>query len=224
MYLKARSRESFHPSTLEAPMDSFWTLQCFTRACATWFRELAARGAGPILALAALTMLGAPTAAQQATPPDTGSGATEVSYLFVQTFSHGTWQASDEKEGVHVLTLHGVGAESIYFSDRPAREAGLIPTSELLSSLGFTRDNAPNAVLAATTETGDAEALVIELFAPVYDESSGTLAYEAILLSAYDEAAIGELAQRAADEHLPATFGGGHLFIDSCSVRSNCLV
>jgi hypothetical protein len=35
---------------------------------------------------------------------------------------------------------------------------------------------------------------------------------------------MADLAQRAADDQLPAAFGSGHLFIDSCPARTNCLI
>jgi hypothetical protein len=116
-----------------------------------------------------------------------------------------------------VLTLHDVGPETIYFSDRPARRVGLLPTGEFLEALGFTPGNPPNAALATETDNGDREVLVIELFASNYDEATSTLTYEAGLLAEYGAAALADLAEHATGELLPPSFGRGHLFIDSCS-------
>jgi hypothetical protein len=195
-----------------------------TLAGARHLRRLARRGAVLLLTLTAVILLGAPVTARETASDVATPGATDVKLLFVQTFSHGTWHPKEGEEGVYLLTLNDIGAETIYFSDRPARQVGLIPTSEFLDSLGFTSANPPNAALATETENEDGEVLVIELFAPVYDEAHATLTYDAVLLTEYGEAAFADLAQRATGELLPATFGRGHLFIDSCDVLKDCIL
>lgn len=182
------------------------------------WRRRARRIASTFLALAALLLMGAPSSAQEPSPGAATPAAEEASYLFVQAFSGGTWQPVEDEEGVYLLTLRDVGAETIYFTDRPAHRVGLVPTDEFLVSLGFTPDNPPNAALAARTETGKLEIMVVELLDPHYDEASGTMTYEAVLLAEYDEAALAGLAEHATGDMLPATFGAGQLFIDS----SNC--
>jgi hypothetical protein len=179
--------------------------------------RLGQRGTGSVLALAALLLLGTPVTARETAPTVAPAGEADVVYLFIQSFASGTWQPKEDEEGVFLLTLNDIGAETIYFSDRPARQVGLMPTGEFLDSLGFTPANPPNAALATETETGERDVLVIELFAPVYAEAEGTLTYEAVLLAEYGEAALADLAQHATGELLPATFGRGHLFIDSCA-------
>jgi hypothetical protein len=188
-------------------------------------RRLAWRGASPLLALTALVLLGAPVTAQGTASEAATPGAADVSFLFVQIFSSGTWQPKDGEEGAYLLTLNDVGAETIYFTDRPVHQGGLVPTGDFLVSLGFTSSNPPNAALAARTENGETEVVVVELFDPVYDESSGTLTYEAVLLAEYDEAALADLAEHATGEQLPAaSFGSGHLYIDSCAEEWwNCI-
>src|SRR5690606_35868601 len=72
--------------------------------------------------LAALPLLGrSPTTAQESTP-ERASGppvdeTTFPEFLFVQTFTGGTWQPADEA-GLYTLTLEGTAAQTVYFSDR----------------------------------------------------------------------------------------------------------
>lgn len=178
-------------------------------------RRRAWRGASAVLALATLLMTWTLTVAQESATGTATPGADDASYLFVQAFSSGTWQPSDEQDGVFLLTLNGVGAETIYFTDRPVHQVGLVPTGEFLDAFGFTPDDPPNAALAVRTETGDLEIMVIELLHPTYDKASGTMTYESVLLEEYDEAALAGLAERASGTMLPASFGSGQLFIDS---------
>ncbi len=88
-------------------------------------------------------------AAQEATPaatPDPATGAAaETEYLFVQTFGSGTLTPHATETDLYTLTLTGGAAETVYFSDRPERITGTVPTTQFLDELGFTPDNPPNA-------------------------------------------------------------------------------
>jgi hypothetical protein len=114
------------------------------------------------------------------------------------------------------LTLSGAAAQTIYFSDRPARIVGAVPTATFLASLGFTPTDPPNAAVVAQTAAGE-DILVVELFNPTYDEGAATLTYAARVLAEYAGERFGALPARRADDDLPASFGPTSLFIDDAN-------
>jgi hypothetical protein len=58
--------------------------------------------------------------------------------LFVQTVRRGTLTPTPGAAGRSTLSREGDGGQTVYFSDRPARGVGLIPTAALLEQIGFT--------------------------------------------------------------------------------------
>jgi hypothetical protein len=171
------------------------------------------------------------TASQDATPgtspiasPVASPGATLVGdggpeFLFVQTFAGGTWAPKPDADGVYLLTLTGHAAQTVYFSDRPERLVGTIPTRDFLDRLGFTPADPPNAAVVAQTSDGGEDVLVVELFDPVYAEGFGegggvTVTYTARVLIGESGPRLTPLAARQDDDRLPAAFGPATLFID----------
>jgi hypothetical protein len=140
--------------------------------------------------------------------------------MFVQTAHSGTWESKPGDEGVYTLTLTGLPAQTVYFSDRPERIVGLQTTAEFLDMLGFVDDNPPNAALVTKAEDGGNDILVIELYDPRYSEGSGvqgsTLVYDARILENYHETNMGRLALEQDDTAIPSSFDGASLFIDDC--------
>ena len=165
------------------------------------------------LAIRGLTELAPPAGAQDATPeasPETD--APHPSFLFVQLAEGGTWMPKPGEDGVFLLTLAGVSSQSIYFSDRPERIVGTVPTEKFLDQLGFTPLNPPNAAVVVQTPEGTRDVLVIELFDPVYtqdfaDGAGDVLTYEARLLEAYEGDGltpwVGEMDDDAYRRRLP---------------------
>jgi hypothetical protein len=161
--------------------------------------------------------------AQDPTPttsPATAGGGDTTEFLFVQTFASGIWAPKAGEDGVFLLTLTGASAQTVYFSDRPERIVGTVPTPRFLDGLGFTPTNPPNAALVVQVDEGE-DVVVIELRDPVYTEDFGpeeatTLTYEAKVLAEYTEAGLAHLAARQTDATIPATFGPASLFIDDC--------
>ena len=151
------------------------------------------------------------------TPHPSADAPAKSEYLFVQPFSAGTWKPKDGEAGTFTLTLTGPAASTVYFSDRPERIFGTLPTHQFLETLGFTPDNPPNAALVARSESGEEDVVVIELFNPVYDETNGTLTYDAKLLADYSGEGLAHAAQRQSDFTLAESFAEGGLFIDDCS-------
>lgn len=147
--------------------------------------------------------------------------AEHPTFLFVQTAAGGVWEPDPDEDGRFLLRLTDTIAHTVYFSDRPERITGVVPTGQFLDALGFTPVNPPNAALVAQTNTGE-EVVIVELFDPVYNETDATLVYRARLLADYDGEGLGQLgAQRSAS--LPEDFGPASLFIDDCPDSSiNC--
>ncbi len=161
-----------------------------------------------------------PTASPQAESLGLAHGE-RTFYLFVQTASSGTWAPKDGEEGVYTLTLNGLPAQTVYFSDRPERIVGTQSTTDFLNALGFPADNPPNAALVTTTDAGE-DILVIELFNPAYTEGDGpegaTLTYDARILENFYETNLGGVAElQSAPDGMPAAFDGASLFIDDCA-------
>lgn len=163
----------------------------------------------------------APDAKPASTPvdrhPDVDTAQPHPEYLFVQPFDAGAWAPKAGEDGVYTLTLTGVGGHTTYFSDRPERVVGLAPIQPFLDGLGFSPENPPNAAIVAQTGTGETDVLVVELFDPVYDADADTLTCEAKVLADYGGRGLAHLARQQADGNLPASFGGGSLFIDDCA-------
>jgi hypothetical protein len=168
---------------------------------------------------AGIAMLGPAhvTVAQGATPVATPVTSDEAVFLFVQaSFTSGTLAAN--ADGSYALTLLGAPAQSLYFSDRPARIVGSMPTERFLDVLGFEESDPPNAALVIQADAENTDVIVFELTAPVYDAATGSLAYTAVLLEGFDqleETGVGFTDMPLTAETLPSEFGPSSLFIDS---------
>lgn len=186
-----------------------------------WRRVLSRRSALGAAGVAVAEMI-APrqTYARQATPqPGTG---VHIYTMFVQTAHSGTFVPKASEPGVFEITLEGTTAQTVYFSDRPERIVGTVPTSLFLENLGFSPENPPNAAIVAETEAGE-DILVVELLNPRWDEAALTLTYDVVLLNDYQGDGLGHLAERQADSELANTFGHASLFIDDCPDIVSCL-
>jgi hypothetical protein len=186
----------------------------FTRRVGRRTNRRHAVAAGSLgLSAALLHGLAPSTQAQEATPI-TAQGATvetdpagAIDYLFVQVATGGTWTPKPGAAGTWLLTLTGTSAHTIYFSDRPARIVGALPTQDMLTSLGFTPDFAPNAAVVTGGVTNEEGVLIVELFNPIYDPATATLTYEARVLADYDGGDLAPLAARQGDGSFPTRSG-----------------
>lgn len=129
----------------------------------------------------------------------TGLSAQEkdVQLLFVQT-AHSMQADTDAK----ALRLVGIGAQTVYFSDRPERVAGHIPVAKFVQGWTTGEDsfanNPPNATLSVyMDETEENDLVVVELFDPTIDGQDVTYRYEVL------------------DGVMPASGGASALFIDT---------
>ncbi|CAA9576576.1 MAG: hypothetical protein AVDCRST_MAG59-4129 [uncultured Thermomicrobiales bacterium] len=154
-------------------------------------------------------------AAQAATPNASPAAGGPAALLFAQTFAAGTWAPKPGAADVFELTLTGHVDQTVWFSDRPERLTGALPTAELLAGPLFDPADPPNAALVVRTAGGEEDVLVVELGNPRYDAAAGTLSYDAAPLAGNPGGGLAELAGRQQDAELPASFGPGALFIDS---------
>lgn len=157
-----------------------------------------------------------PAQAQHATPAADRDGPT---MLYIQSFQAGSVVPKDGADGRYTLTLESGLGHTVFFSDRPDRIFGSMPSPRFLAELGFPADNPPNAALVVDVADGQTEVAVLELFDPTYDEASRTATYEVAVLAEWereggqsDDATFSESTADLAD--LLPTFGAAHLFID----------
>jgi hypothetical protein len=195
---------------------------------------LATGGAG--LAAAAL---GSAASAQEATPAGTPVAETDhPSFLFVQSFGAGSIAAA--ANGQFTLTADHLTGQTIFFSDRPERIVGTVPTEDFLGldrapsasatpgsgeatpegGIGFTPANPPNAALvfdsaAGSDEPGDV--LVVELINPTYDRATGLATYEISVLADDTAVDLSFVSEPVTDAAAIRQFEGASLFIDDCS-------
>lgn len=162
--------------------------------------------------------------AQEATPVAEDQ---HPAFLFVQMAEEGSWTAHPDDPETFLLTLRGIGSQALFFSDRPERIVGTLPTGQFLESLGFTPDNPPNAAAVVRTPEGERDVLVVELFNPVYtrtfaDGEPDTLQYQARVLEVYEGDGLADWHAEHDGEPLPDTFTDVSLFIDDCPDITTC--
>ena len=190
------------------------TFDAITRGFAD--RRLSRRQA---LAAAGLATTGISQAvAQDATPvsSDMADGS-KTQFLFVQSYESGTIVPKEGEAGSWTLTLEQGLGQTVFFSDRPERIAGVSDTDAFLKGLGFSDDNPPNAALLFTNDKGEEDVSVIELFNPRYDTNTQTATYDIQLLKEYAGLEMTFQEQPAEPPDAGATFEAAHLFIDDCA-------
>lgn len=148
--------------------------------------------------------------AREATP----ANGEPVELLFVQVCESGTAEPVDGEDGLFTLRLvHGV-RQTLYFSDRPERIAGVIDTASFMEELNAIASDPPNAALVFQSSDGaPLQLAAVELTEPALDEA-GAVTYRARIL---DPVAEGGLTTDDASrfvEMLPSIFGRATLFID----------
>ena len=177
-------------------------------------KALAAAMTGVGVAVVGAASVRAQGATPVATPVTTDN---EAAFLFVQAaFSAGSFEPNDD--GTYQLTLGSAPEQTIYFSDRPARIVGAMPTERFLAVLGFEPSDPPNAALVIEVDAENTDVIVLELLDPVYDPAVATLTYTVTVLEGFEQlesTSIGFVEQPLNEDSLPAQFGPCSLFIDS---------
>jgi len=182
---------------------------------------LAAAGAG----VAALGL--ARAAAQDATPAASPvaretSDARGTEFLFVQTFGSGSLAPKESGEGELVLTADHTAGQTLFFSDRPERVVGMVPTETFLGAsgtggMGFTPSDPPNAALVFGGDDGaPSEIAVVELIDPQYDAAEGKVIYTVKVLEDVTSVDMKLEQTPLAVTEAARDFGAASLFIDDC--------
>ncbi|MEZ4507955.1 MAG: hypothetical protein R2848_19350 [Thermomicrobiales bacterium] len=173
---------------------------------------------GALVTGLAAAALGQTVAAQDATPIAEDD---EPEFLFVQLANQGTWVPSPDEPDVFILTLTGASNQTVFFSDRPQRIVGSVPTTQVFAALGFTPENAPNAAIVAQDETGQRDVLMVELFDPIFQQESGenpasTLVFKSRVLNDYAGTSLDEWQSAQEDDELAAELTNVNLYIEDC--------
>jgi len=143
-----------------------------------------------------------------------------ASLLYVQTAGSGTFEPLDGSADRYRLVLNDVSPSVVYFSDRPYRIAGHVPTADFLKKLGFGGALDPNAAIDIAEGTPESDLIVAALTKPVYDAQRGTLTYEITVLDTPREG-LAAFSQRM-DKRLPPRFGAVALFVDNSPCPLGC--
>lgn len=159
--------------------------------------------------------------AESTADPTADTAAEAPSWLFTLTSTGGTF--TTDAEGTHTLTLTGIDAGVTAFTDRPDRDAAVVPAEQFVQEWpSMFEDSAPNAVLVEHEPSGASDSFVVTLFDPVLEGS--TLSFNAKIVDAEDHS--DQIPGLTATPHRepPASFSTVSLFIDnvSGSQSGNC--
>jgi hypothetical protein len=147
--------------------------------------------------------------------------------MFVQTLGAGSIDAATDGVQSLLLVADHLAGQTLFFSDRPERIVGTVPTGQFLENLGFTPANPPNAAIVVEDSNGIRDVLVVELMNPVYVQDSAglgddSIVYEARVLENYQGNGLEEWDQQQTDDTLAEGFTNVSLFIDDCPAAYNC--
>jgi hypothetical protein len=203
-------------------------------------RRKAMQGAGALAAGAVVTAgMSRAAAALDATPmASPEANAEHPSFMFVQTFGEGS--ITDAGNGNLTLTADHLTGQTIFFSDRPERIVGTVPTQKFLGldnaptaattlgsgaatpegGPGVTPSNPPNAALVFNSAEGSDEpgdVIVVELINPTYDPGSKQATYEIKVLADDTAVDMSFVSEPVAMADAIRAFEGASLFIDDCA-------
>jgi len=134
------------------------------------------------------------------------------SYLFVQNAASGTFVP--DGNGSYTLTLGRVSPQTIFFSDRPVRNAGQVDMKKYISSGCFRSSNPPNAAIDVMGADKAHDVVIVELFNPKYDADAAKLQYTARIVKDVNHSVESFNTRR--DDSIPESFGAVAVFIDDC--------
>lgn len=194
------------------------------------------RGIGAVVGVAAVLVaslavpaVGAqPLAVPSTSPAAVSAGSTltvpaaksrTVSLLYATTAQQGSLTAVKGKKRTYVMTLRGASDHVTWFTDRPARQSGFLPTAGFVSSwagYGFVEDP-PNVALVVRDRSGATGTVVAVMTGPKVN-SRGVLTARLRVLSVDQAQQVGGNLAVHADRHdvkVPSRFTSVALFIDN---------
>ena len=141
----------------------------------------------------------------------------KAAVLFVVNATGGS--AASVESGSFPLELTGVDPDALFFTDRPARDTGVMGVGRMLTVLADGQTAAPNGVVEVFGGDTGPVALAVELTDPQYDSATATLRYTAKVLNETKGSRLRHYDDRL-DKELPATFGRVAAFIDTAPFGS----
>ena len=143
------------------------------------------------------------------------TGTKTASLLFAVDAGAGTFTPRPGETKVFELTLTGVAPRTVWFTNRPARQADSVPTADALTMIGFgPEDPPPNAVVDVKDADSANDAIAVKLEDPAYDAVSSTLTLTATALDKpRGKSRVAGFGPRL-DTKIPSSFGEASLFID----------
>jgi len=179
--------------------------------------------------LLCLALAGTVSGAEQATNNSSGcvgcnsesANVTEnqtETHIFIQEASSGSFV--DDSSGNYTLTMTDIVPYTIFFADRPARDVGFAPMDKFLKGFDFETSNPPNAAIVLSDENETSDMVIVELTNPQYDNTTGTLTYNARQLTEFSfESVWFQDQMNKVDVSIPESFGRITLVIDDCPCR-----
>lgn len=158
---------------------------------------------------------------------DSGSDASDdatadaPTYLFSLTGDGASFDRDADGDTV-TMTLTGADSHTVWFTDRPYRDSGVLATADLTALWaaggGFDTDP-PNVALVLHEPSSETDTIVAVMREPVYDEASDAFTAELEVLTAEEASSLGGSLEQHGDRHdteLPSDSGGAvSVFIDS---------
>jgi hypothetical protein len=139
-------------------------------------------------------------------------------HIFIQEASSGSFV--DDSSGNYTLTMTDIVPYTIFFADRPARDVGFAPMDKFLKGFDFETSNPPNAAIVLSDENETSDMVIVELTNPQYNNTTGTLTYNARQLTEFSfESVWFQDQMNKVDVSIPESFGRITLVIDDCPCR-----
>jgi hypothetical protein len=190
---------------------------------------VAVAGAAVVLAASITPAMSAPASTATTTGAVTSAAAKppkvqQVSVLYALTAARGTLTAVEGKKRHYVLTLRAASDHVTWFTDRPARQSGFLPTAGFVSrwaGYGFDTDP-PNVALVVREPSGATDTVVAVMTRPKVT-ATGVFTARLRVLSMDQAQALGSHLKSHAGRHdlkIPARFTAAALFIDD--VKPSC--
>jgi hypothetical protein len=181
-----------------------------------------AAGAAVVLAASITPAMSAPASTATTTGAATSAApkppkSQKVSVLYALTAARGTLTAVEGKKRTYVLTLRAASDHVTWFTDRPARQSGFLPTAGFVSrwaGQGFDADP-PNVALVVREPSGATDTVVAVMTRPKV--TKGVFTARLRVLSMDQAKAVGSHLAGHAGRHdttIPARFTSAALFID----------
>ncbi len=137
--------------------------------------------------------------------------------LYSLTANSGTLNPLAGIKDGYSLTLMGADPSTTWFTDRPYRDSGVLPSQVVAKSFSVTKDPA-NVALVFHQPTQGTDTLVAVMRKSAFDTSTQTFTAEIRLLSAQEQSKVTNGLKRhvtRADTTAPTSFKEASLFIDT---------